>query len=73
METSLKGKNSLPGGANSFHYEQFLIYSIENHFNNIKWPNFNVTIFITHVHNLRNGCYANEYDTCIKKHWGENK
>ena len=23
--TSLKGKNSLPEGANSFHYEQFLI------------------------------------------------
>ena len=34
-------------------------YSMENHFYHIKWPPLNVTIFITHVRNLRNGCYAN--------------
>ena len=60
MGTSLKGKNSLPKGANSFLYEQFLIYSMEHHFYHIKWPPLNVTIFTTHVRNLRNGCYANE-------------
>ena len=30
-----------------------------NHFNHIKWPPLNVTIFITHVRNLRNRCYTN--------------
>ena len=33
---------------------------MENHFYRIRWPPLNVTIFITHVHNLRNGSYANE-------------
>ena len=32
---------------------------MENHFNHIKWPPLNVTIFITHVRNLCNGCYTN--------------
>ena len=27
---------------------------MENHFYHIKWPPLNVTIFITHVRNLRN-------------------
>ena len=31
----------------------------EIHFYHIKLPPLNVTIFITHVRNLRNGCYAN--------------
>ena len=34
-------------------------YRMENHFYRIKRPPLNVTIFITHVRNLRNGCYAN--------------
>ena len=35
-------------------------YSMENHFYHFKWPPLNVIIiFITHVRNLRNGCYAN--------------
>ena len=33
---------------------------MENHFYHIKLPPFNVTIFITHVPNLRNGRYAND-------------
>ena len=32
---------------------------MENHFYNIKWSPLNVTIFIMHVRNLRNGWYAN--------------
>ena len=59
MGTSLKGNYLLPEGANSFLYEQFLIDRLENTFYHIKWPPLNVTIFITHVRNLRNGCYAN--------------
>ena len=48
----------VPKGANSFLYEQFLIvWKITYH---IKLPPMNVTIFITHVGNLRNGYYANE-------------
>ena len=34
---------------------------MENHFYHIKLPPLNVTIFIRHVHSLRNGCQANEY------------
>ena len=34
-------------------------YSIENHFYHIKWAPLNVTIFIPHLCNLSNGCYAN--------------
>ena len=34
---------------------------MENHFYHIKWPPLNVTIFITHVRNVRNGSYANEH------------
>ena len=30
-----------------------------DHLHHIKWPPLNVTIFIRHVPNLRNGCYAN--------------
>ena len=33
---------------------------MENHSYHIKWPPLNSTVFITHVRNLRNGCYANE-------------
>ena len=33
--------------------------SMGNHFYHIKWPPLNVTIFIKHVHNLRNESYAN--------------
>ena len=36
-----------------------VLYSMENHFYHIKWPPLNVTIFIMHVRNLCNGCYAN--------------
>ena len=32
---------------------------MENHFYNIRWSPLIVTIFIIHVHNLYNGCYAN--------------
>ena len=57
MGTSLEGKHLLPEGANSFLYEQYLIvWKITYH---IKWPPLNVTIFITHVRNLRNWHYAN--------------
>ena len=31
---------------------------METHFNHIKGPPLNVTIFITHLRNLCNGCYA---------------
>ena len=34
-------------------------YSMVYNFYHIKWPPLNITIFITHVRNLRNGCYAN--------------
>ena len=37
---------------------------MENHFYHIKWPPLNVTIFITHVRSLRNGCYANRSWFC---------
>ena len=55
MGISLRGKNLLPEGANSFLYEQFLIV----------WTSHLVTsiecyYFITHVRNLRNGCCAND-------------
>ena len=67
IRTYLKGKNSLPEGANSFLYEQFLQYSSITVYSSvvwkityhIKWPPLNVTIFITHARILRNGCYAN--------------
>ena len=52
MGTSLKGKNLLPEGANSFLYEQFLIVS------KITFILY-VTISIKHVRSLRNGGYAN--------------
>ena len=35
---------------------------MENHFYNIRWAPLSVTIFIRHVHVLRNGCYANDFD-----------
>ena len=41
---------------------------MENHFYRIKVPHLNVTIFITHVRNLRNGCYANAPLRQVKKH-----
>ena len=44
MGTSLKGKNLLPEGANSFPKEQFIIV-----WNHIRWTPLNVTIFISHV------------------------
>ena len=56
MGTSLKGKNMLPEGAYSFLYEQFL--------KRVVWKftctPLNVTIFISHLRNLRNGCFDNE-------------
>ena len=33
---------------------------MENHLSHIKGPLLNVTIFITHMHNLCNGCYIND-------------
>ena len=36
---------------------------MENHFYHSKRLPFNVTFFITHMRNLRNGCYANEQST----------
>ena len=67
MGTSLKGKNLLPEGANSFLKEQLLMvwkinlseffplravpYVMENHFYHIRRPPLNVTICITHVRN----------------------
>ena len=36
-----------------------VVFEMENHFHHIRLPPLNVTIFITHVHNLRNGRYAN--------------
>ena len=33
---------------------------MENQFYHISWAPLSVTIFITYVRNLRNGCYANE-------------
>ena len=32
---------------------------MESHLYHIKWPPLNFTIFIPHMRNLRNGCYAN--------------
>ena len=62
MGTSLKAKNLLPGGANSFLYEQFLIVREITFITLIK-PPLNVTFIITHMRNLRNGCYANDNQT----------
>ena len=60
MTTSLKRKNLLPEGVNSFYYEQFLIvWKIT--FYHIKLPPLNVTIFSMYVHNLLNGCYASAF------------
>ena len=63
MGNSFKGKNLLPRGvmppegANYFPYEQFLIlWKITYHIN---LPPLNVTFFITHLRNLRNGCCVN--------------
>ena len=58
MGTSLKGKNLLPEGANSF-FLWAVPYSTENYYYHIEWPPFYAAIFITHVRNLRNRCYAN--------------
>ena len=49
MATSLKGKNSLPEGADSCLKEQFLMVW-KNHFYHIRLPSLNVT-FTTHVRN----------------------
>ena len=62
MGTSLKGKNLLPEGANSFLYEQFLIVRKITFIALIK-PSLNVTIIITHMRNLLNGFYANDSHT----------
>ena len=58
MGTSLTGKNLLLEGVNSFLYEQFLIVWKITFItlNDL----LNVTIFITHVRNLHNGCYTND-------------
>ena len=61
MVTSLKGKNLLPPKGSEFFPLWAVPYCMENHLYHIKWPPLNVTIFITHVRNARNGCYANEY------------
>ena len=59
METSLKEKNLLPEGANSFLYEQFLIvWKIT--FITLSDPAWMLLFFITHLRYLRNGCYAND-------------
>ena len=55
--TALTGNSLLPDWANSFLYEQFLI-AWEIYFITIKWPSLNVSIFITNVRDLCNGCYA---------------
>ena len=34
-------------------------YGMENHFYHIRWAPMSVTIFIMHVHKLRNAGYAN--------------
>ena len=60
MRTSLKGKNLLPKGANSFLYEQFLMVWKITFTTYTKWPPLSVTIFIAHMHILRNGSYAND-------------
>ena len=59
MGTSLKGKNLLPEGANYFLYEQFLIVCkiAFNALSDLPW----MLLYITHVRNLRNGCYANDF------------
>ena len=49
MGTSLKGKNLLPEGANSFLYEQFHV--VWKYFYHIRGPHLDVTIFISHVRN----------------------
>ena len=56
MGTSLKGKNLLPESLRA------VLFGMENHFYHIRLPPLNVTIFITHVRNLRNECYANVSD-----------
>ena len=33
---------------------------MENHLCHIKGPSLNVTVFITNMHNLCNGCYVND-------------
>ena len=48
MGTSLKGKNLLPEGANSFPLRE-VPYGMENQFYHIRSPPLNVTIFITHM------------------------
>ena len=62
MGTSLKGKNLLPEGANSFLYEQFLIlWKIT--FITLSDLFWILLVFITHVRNLRTGCFANDPGT----------
>ena len=56
MGTSLKGQNLLPL------YEQFLIVWKITLIYRMKWPPLNVTIFITHMSKLPNGCYTNVSD-----------
>ena len=57
-ETSLKGKNPPP--KSEFLPLWVVPYRLDNTFYHIKWPPLNITIFITHVRNLRYGCYAND-------------
>ena len=54
MDISLKEKNFLPEGASGSEFFPLwaLPCSMETHFYHIKLPPLNVTIFITHVHNL---------------------
>ena len=67
MGTSLKGMILLLEGANSLLYEQF--HGMKNQFHSIKWPPLNDTIFITHVLNLHNGCYAKDLClNCLQKY-----
>ena len=41
---------------------------MENRFHHIKLPHLIVTIFITHVRNLRNGLYSNDtFQKCNNK------
>ena len=56
MGTSLKGKNLLTEGANSFLKRSFSRYGKLFYHN--RWAPLSVTIFITHVHILRNGSYV---------------
>ena len=50
MRTSRKGKNLLPGGSEFFPLWA-VPYSMENHYDHIRWFPLNVTIFDTHVRN----------------------